>query len=57
MKGYIIFIDGELIKCCLRSRKSVTFSVIEAEYSAITEVCYEILFVCAFLLLMGVVVE
>ena len=56
MKGYIILIDGEFIKCCLRSHKSVTFSVIEAEYSAITEVCCKIL-VCAVLLFMGVVVE
>ena len=37
--------------------KTVTLSVTEAEYLAITEVCYRIIFFRAIVLLIGVVVQ
>ena len=41
----------------MRSHKTVTLSVTEAEYSAITEVCYKILFFRTISLFIGVIVE
>ena len=55
--GYIVLINGFFITWRYRSQKTVTLYVTEAEYSAIAEVCCKILFVCAILLFMGVVVE
>ena len=41
----------------LRSQKTITLLVIESKYSAVTEVCCEILFIYVISLFMGVVVE
>ena len=57
LTGYIVIINRVVIAWRSWIQKAVTLSVIEAEYSAITEVCYEILFMCAILLFMGVVDE
>ena len=57
MTGYIVIINRAVISWILRSHKTVTLSVTEAEYSAITDVCCEILFMRVILLFMGVVVE
>ena len=40
-----------------KSHKSVTLDVTEVEYSLITEVCCEMIFYCAILLFIEVVVE
>ena len=40
VKGYIILINGVVIACCSQIQKTVTLSVSEAVYSAITEVCW-----------------
>ena len=37
--GYIVLLNGVDIAWCSRSQKIVTFSVKEAEYSVVTEVC------------------
>ena len=55
--GYIVLINGAIITCHFQIQKTVTLSVIEAEYSEITELCCKILFVRAILLFMGAVVE
>ena len=55
--GYIVLSNGEVTAWRSQSQKTVTLSVKEAEYSVITEVCCEILFICAVSLFMGVVVE
>ena len=47
---YIVIINGAFIAWRLQIQKIVTLSVTEAEYSVITEVCFEILFVHAILL-------
>ena len=57
MTGYIVLINGAVMAWCSQSQKTVTLSVTEAEYSAITDVCCEILFMRVILLFMGVVVE
>ena len=57
MTGYIFLINRLVINWRSRIQKSVTLSVIEAEYSEITELCCKILFVRAILLFMGAVVE
>ena len=57
MTGYIFLINRAVIYWRLQGQKTVTLSVIEAKYSAIAEVCFEILFVRAILFFMGVVVE
>ena len=56
MAGYIVIINRVVIVCRLQSQKKVTLSVIESEYSSITELCCKILFFHAKLLFMGVVV-
>ena len=55
--GYIVLINGAVINWRSRSQKTVTLSGIDSEYSEITEVCCEILFIRAILLFMGFVVE
>ena len=55
--GYIVLINGAFIAWCSLSHKTVTLFVTEPEYSEITEVCCEILFICVILWFMGVVVE
>ena len=45
--GYIVLINVSVIAWCSWRQKTVTIYVTEAEYSAIREVCFEILFVCA----------
>ena len=55
--GYIFIINRAIINWNSQSQKTVTLSVTEDEYSAITEVCCEILFVHEILLFMGVVAE
>ena len=55
LTGYIVVINEVVIPWHLKIHKTVTLSNTEAEYSALTDVCCEILFVCAILLLMGVV--
>ena len=57
MTGYIVIINRAVIAWNLRSHKIVTLSVTEAEYSEIKEVCCKILFFCAILLFMGVVIK
>ena len=57
MIGYIVLINRAFIAWCLRSQKTVTLSITEAEYSAIMEVCCKILYFSANLLFMGVFVE
>ena len=57
MTGYIVIIKGTVIHWCLQIQKTVTLSTTEAEYSEITEVCCEILFICVILFCMVVVVE
>ena len=56
MKIYIVMINGAVITWLLRSQKSITLSVTEDEYSAITEVCCEVIFAYVILLSMVVVV-
>ena len=55
--GYIVIIDREVIAWHSWSKKTVTLSVTESGYSAITEVFFEMLFFRAILLFMEVVVE
>ena len=55
--GYIFLINGEAIDWRSQIQKTVTLSVTEAEYSAITDVCWKIIFIHAILFFMGVVVE
>ena len=55
--GYIVLINGAIITCHFQIQKTVTLSVIEAEYSEITEVCCRILFLRAVLFFIGVVVK
>ena len=57
VKGCNVLINGVFIKGRPQSHKTVTSSVKESEYSAITELCCKILFLCTILLFMGVVVE
>ena len=54
---YIVLINVSVVTWSFRSQKTVTLSVTEAKYSAITDVCCEILFIWAVLLFMGVVVK
>ena len=55
--GYIVLINGAVIAWRFQSQKTVTLSITEAEYSTITEVCCEILFIRDILLFMRFVVE
>ena len=52
MTGLVVITNRSVIIWCLRSHKKFTPSVTEAEYSEITEVCCEILFVGAIVLFM-----
>ena len=54
--GYIVLINGSVIAWRLQSQEKVTLSITESEYSAIAEVCFEILSIRVILLSMGVVV-
>ena len=47
---YIVIPNGVFITWCLLIQKTVKLSITEAEYSAGTRVCFEILFMCAILL-------
>ena len=51
--GCIVLINGAITAGSFQIHKTVRRSVIEDEYSAITEVFFEILFVRAILLLVG----
>ena len=42
---YIVLINVSVVTWSFRSQKTVTLSVTEAKYSAITEVCCKILFI------------
>ena len=55
--GYIVLINRSVITCHSQIHKTVTLSVIEAEYSSIMKVYFKILFFHVILLFIGVVVE
>ena len=55
--GYIVLINGASNVLRQKSQKKVTLSFTEAKYSEITEVCCEILFICAILFFIGVFFE
>ena len=57
MTRYTVIINRSVIPWYSQSQKIVTLFVTEAQYSVITELCCEILFVCAISFLMGVVFE
>ena len=55
--GYIVLRNIVAIAWRSQSQKTVTLYVTEAEYSEVTEICFEILLIRAILLFVGVVVE
>ena len=57
MAGYSVLLNGVFIEWCLKIQKMFTLSVTESEYSKITDLCCEILFICVVLFFMGVVVK
>ena len=57
MTVYIVLINGSVVDWCLLGQKKVPPFVTKSEYSAITEVYSEIIFVHVILLFMGIVAE
>ena len=50
MTGYIVLLNVVIIIWYLKSKENITIFVTEAKYSPVTEVCFEILFICVVLL-------
>ena len=55
--GYIVILNIVVIEYLLKSQETVTLSVKEDKYTAVTEICCEILFIRVVLLFIGVVIE
>ena len=57
MTGYVVIINAVFTSWCSKIHITVILLVKEAAYSAIMEVCCEILFISVILIFMGVVIE
>ena len=55
--GYLILTNGVEIAYHFKTHETITLSVTEYEYSSVTVVCPEILFICTILFFVVVVVE